>query len=177
LTAGEAVTRWSVRLAVLFMLAAWLLMIRRSERDSAAKWFWTAGFAAYLSHLWAAFEFFHNWSHAASVEATAKQTKDVVGLNWGGGVWANYLFTVVWGLDVGWWWVSPSTRQNRPRWMSVVLHGFLGFIAFNATVVFASGFSRWMGIAGGAVLLLQWRAARRRPVMANVSVQANSSAG
>jgi hypothetical protein len=157
--------RWSVRIAVLFMLAAWLLMIRRPNKDAAARWFWTAGFAAYLIHLWAAFEFVHHWSHTDAIAATAKQTKDLVGLDWGGGVWANHLFTVVWGADVLWWWMSLKSRRSRPGWLNWFVHGFLGFIAFNATVVFASGLSRWMGVAGCVLLLSQWRAARRQPAV------------
>ena len=42
------------------------------------------------------------------------------------------------------------------------MQGYLGFIAFNATVVFATGFSRWLGIAGCVVLtamaIRSWKA-------------------
>jgi hypothetical protein len=145
-TFGEAVTRWSVRLATLCMIAAWLLMLRR--RDFSAKIVWTLGFAAYLVHLWAAFEYFHHWSHSAAVAETARQTKELVGLDWGGGVLANYLFTLVWGSDVAWWWISPESHHRRSIWTTWAVHGCLGFIAFNATIVFASGFSPWLGIAG-----------------------------
>ena len=154
MTFGEAVTRWSVRLAALCMIAAWLLMLGR--REVRAKALWTLGFAAYLVHLWAAFEYFHHWSHSNAVAETARQTKELVGFDWGGGVWANYLFTYVWGCDLAWWWISPESHARRPRWTSWAVHGYLGFIAFNATVVFATGPSRWLGIAGGVLIAIVW---------------------
>jgi hypothetical protein len=161
LTFGEALMRWSVRLSVLLMLAAWMLMLRRpSAKRPSVNWCWTLGFLAFLVHLWAAFEYVHHWSHSDAVEDTARQTKQLVGLDWGGGVWFNYLFALVWGADVVWRIGSPNSHDRRPNWIGAILHGYLGFIAFNATVVFAVGFSRWLGVAG--CVLLAVVAARRQ---------------
>jgi hypothetical protein len=170
---GEALTRWSVRAAILFMIAAWLMMIRR--RDFSANLFWTLGFFAYLVHLWAAFEYFHHWSHAAAVADTARQTRELVGFEFGGGVWANYLFTIVWGADVFWRWMRPESFGRRPRWMNRLVHGFLSFIAFNATVVFATGVSRWIGIVGCALLGLASAHWPTRPLIASKGGAASSA--
>ena len=161
MTFGETLIRWSVRLSVLLMLAAWLSLLHRprSKRtDSIARCCWAAGFLVFLVHLWAAFAYVHRWSHSAAVQDTARQTRDVVGLDWCGGVWFNYLFALLWGADVLWWCFDPASRERRPRWMGGFLHGFLGFVAFNGTVVFATGFSRWLGLAGcGLVMLRVWK--------------------
>jgi hypothetical protein len=159
LTFGEALMRWSVRLSVALMFAAWLLMLhrRRSPREPTIRRVWTAAYASFLVHVWAAFEFVHHWSHTAAVHDTARQTRKLVGVDWGGGVWANYLFAIIWGADVLWRWLAPSDRRRRPWIVGALFHGFLGFIAFNATVVFATGFSRWLGVVGIALLILQWR--------------------
>ena len=44
--------------------------------------------------------------------------------------------------------VSPPAagRHHRRRWVGIALHSFFGFMAFNATVVFAMGVVRWLGL-------------------------------
>jgi hypothetical protein len=142
---GEFVTRWSVRLALLLYVLS--LALRAGSRGYGARLAWTAGYLAYLLHIICAFQFYHHWSHLAAYQATAQQTEKVVGLAWGGGLYVNYLFTLVWGLDVCWWWLRPQSHDNRPWGIEWALQGFLAFIAFNATVVFAIGAIRWLGLA------------------------------
>ncbi len=142
---GDFLTRWTVRGAMVFYVFG---LASFGWRRAA----WTAGCALYLLHVIAAFAFFHNWSHDEAYAFTAEQSAAVAGLRWGGGLFVNYLFTVVWVGDVGWRWLSPASHRNQPRWLTWTVHGFLGFIAFNATVVFASGFSRWFGIAACVLL-------------------------
>ena len=72
------------------------------------------------------------------------------------GLYVNYVFTYVWLADVTWWWAAAASYRRRPRWVEWTVHGFMGFIAFNATVVFASGFSRWFGIAACVLLASVW---------------------
>jgi hypothetical protein len=155
--AGVLWTRWSARIAIAFYVAS-LAVRRRSPRWSRVSW--TAGCLAYLLHVACAFEYYHYWSHATAYEATARQTADVIGLNWGGGLYLNYVFTLVWFVDVLWWWTSMQSYLARPRPIEWAVQGFLGFIAFNGTVVFAAGFGRWLGIAAcgllGVVLIRQW---------------------
>jgi hypothetical protein len=147
---GEFLTRWTVRIAMALYVAS------LASRFYSPRWSriaWTAGCVLYLLHVAGAFEYFHHWSHAEAYASTARQTAEVVGLDWGGGLYFNYLFTLIWLGDVIWWWASAPGYQSRPRWIDWVVHGYLGFIAFNATVVFATGFSRWLGIAACVLLL------------------------
>jgi hypothetical protein len=148
---GELLTRWTVRIAIAFYVIS---LVSRGSWPKGSRLAWTGGCAFYLLHVVCAFEYYHHWSQAAAYAATAKQTAEVVGIDWGGGLYVNYAFTLVWLADVGWWWVDAERYCNRPRWIEWLVQGFLGFIVFNATVVFASGFSRWLGIAACGLLAL-----------------------
>ncbi len=54
------------------------------------------------------------WSHAAAYAHTATQVAAGVGLNWGGGIYANYAFTALWLVEVGWWWAAPVFDVWQP---------------------------------------------------------------
>lgn len=155
MTIGEALTRWSVRMALVLSVAGFasLLLGRRGP----ARWVWTLGCLAFLLHVAAAFHFYHGWDHTAALAATARETEAVTGLAWGGGLYLNYLFTSLWVADVLWWWLAPTSHARRPREVTAAWHGFFAFLAFNATVVFESGLPRWLGLLGCAGLLaLAW---------------------
>jgi hypothetical protein len=142
---GELLTRWTIRIAMALYVAS------LATRGFSPRWSrvaWTAGCGFYLAHFICAFTYFFHWSHAEAYAFTARTTAEVVGLDWGGGLYINYVFTLVWLADVCWWW----TDRPRPRWIGWAVHLFMGFIAFNATVVFATGFSRWFGIASCVLL-------------------------
>lgn len=118
---------WTIRLATLSYLAAlW--------KNSRA--LWTLGLALYLAHVAAAFYYVHHWSHTAAYEDTARQTRELYRADFGGGgLYCNYLFTLVWTADVLWWWLSPATRNARPRWQSWAIHGYLAFIFVNGALI------------------------------------------
>ena len=99
-----------------------------------------------------AFQFYYQWSHALGQTATARRTAELVGVDWGGGLYANYAFTLVWAADVCWWWRGLALYEARPPVVNWVVQGFLGFIVFNGTVVFGTGAVRWFGLAACAVL-------------------------
>jgi hypothetical protein len=144
-------TRWTVRVAIAFYVAS------LASRGNSPKWSragWTAGCLAYLLHVACAFQYYHHWTHAEAYAFAAQQTADVAGLNWGGGLYVNYAFTLVWVTDVCWWWGGMERYLARPRLIECAVQGFLGFIAFNATVVFATGFSRWFGLAACVLLVV-----------------------
>lgn len=109
---------------------------------------WSAGAAIFLAYVTCAFHFMHHWCHSDAYAATAKQTYELTGLDWGGGVYFNYVFTALWLADAVWWWGSPLSHQKRPRAISYALHGFMLFMWLNGTVVFGGPFTRWMGVAG-----------------------------
>jgi hypothetical protein len=166
--AGEFLTRWSVRLALVLYLVAILAFLARSPRNSdrrEARLVWTAGCSVMWLHFAAAFQFYHHWSHLVAYQATARDTEVVLGRPFGGGVYFNYLFAALWTADVLRLWL-PRRWSGSSRWPSLawVTHAFLAFIVFNATVVFGEGIVRWAGLAAFvalAMVLLSQRARRQ----------------
>jgi hypothetical protein len=118
---------------------------------------WTLGFAMIVIHVLCAFHFFHDWSHSLAYEATAEETDEVVGLAWGGGVYFNYLFVLAWGADVAWWWLRPAEDARHGRIIVTLVQIYLGFIMFNAVVVFETGWLRWSGLGVCLLLWILWR--------------------
>jgi hypothetical protein len=159
MTYGPLLTYAAIHGAWLLYLSALVFWLR--ARAQAARRAWIAGCLFYLGHVAAAFEFKHDWSHQSVYLATARQTSELFGINWGGGIYFNYLFTAVWVLDATWLWLRPDAYRRRPNWMSYAIHGYMAFLFFNATVVFGSGWARWSGIAATAALGA-WRLASIR---------------
>ena len=147
------ITLWTVRVACIFYagaLAAWI-----ARKMEAARWLWTFGVVFFLAHVISAFTLNYGWSHQAAYAETARQTAELFKVRWGGGLYFNYAFTAIWAADVLWmWWDAPGYR-TRPRWIGVSVHAFLAFMFFNATVVFASGWVRWLGLSGFVLLAIQ----------------------
>jgi len=174
LTGGEIITRVLVWASVAgYAAGAGALALGRGRRawDVWARGAWTAGCAAMLAHAAAAFHFYHGWSHAAAYGDTARQTGEVVGLAWGGGLYFNYALLAGWVTDVVCWWRGgPAAYRSRPRALAVAWQAFLFFMFFNAAVVFAAGAARWAGLAACAGLCAAWLAGAaakgRRPAAA-----------
>src|SRR5689334_13509938 len=100
-----------------------VLRLAAPQHRRTARLTWTLGCALFLAHVAAAFGFFHGWSHAHAYAETARQTRDRFGLDWGGGLYFNYLFTVLWVADAAYWWTAGVDAYDRqPRWMSAALH-------------------------------------------------------
>jgi len=118
---------------------------------------WTIGCVALIAHFIAAFHFFHSWSHHSAYADTARQTAEVFRINWGGGLFVNYGVAALWTADVVWWWFAGvSAYLQRRWWLTLLWHGFLIFILFNATVVFKDGWIRWVGVLICLSLVLSW---------------------
>ena len=138
---------------------------RRWERT--AKLIWTTSGLLLFLHVGFALHFVHHWNQASVYVETARQTVEVFSVNWGGGMYVNYALLSLWLLDILWWWIAPDAYRRRPRWLTLVWQGFLLFIFFNATVVFVSGFLRWLGLFGTVALLgLWWHTPRNKPLTA-----------
>jgi hypothetical protein len=148
---GELLTRWTVYLALALYATALAIRCLAAGRRPAlqgARLAWTGGCLAFLAHVGCAFQFYHGWSHARALAATAERAAEVVGLAWGGGLYANYAFGLLWAADAGWWWLRPDGYRRRPAGLEGAVQGFLGFMAFNATVVFGAGAVRWGACLG-----------------------------
>ena len=72
-----------------------------------------AGVVLLAVHIAMAMAIAHGWSHAAAIAATARATNAVFGVDWGGGVYANYLFLIVWAAETAWWRASPTSYARR----------------------------------------------------------------
>jgi hypothetical protein len=155
---GEVLTVWTVRLAVGCYFVRLALDVTRAG-DRYARQAWTAGCLLLWLHVAAAFEFHHAWSHAAAYAQTARETAAVTGIDWGGGLYVNYAFLVLWLADTTGWWLRPGWQQNRRYYWTV--QGLFAFIVFNATAVFGPAF--WNGIVLLAIVWLAWLRFRHRP--------------
>ncbi len=162
---GEVLTLWTIRVALACCLVSWLLQLLtpRSVRGmSLARAVWLIGCICYLAHVAFAFHFHHDWSHDLAYLHTAQQTQAVVGWNWGGGLFINYFFTLVWSTDVIWQRLAPRAYCARSNGFELAIHGFFLFMIVNGTIVFGTGSIRWCGAAGLVALLAAWRVSRRR---------------
>ena len=138
----------------------------RPNRDAAARLLWTVACAALLAHVAFAFQNYHGWSHTVAYVDTARQTREVIGLNWGGGLYVNYILVLGWVADLLWWWLGGiDSYRRRPRLLIIAWHAFLIFIIFNSTVIFESGARRCAGllVCVGLGFVWLWRLGRRRP--------------
>jgi hypothetical protein len=117
----------------------------------------------FLAHVACAFEFQHDWSHAAAYAHTAKRTAEVTGWSWGGGLYFNYLTALLWSLDAVVCWCWARGRWAPPRPYRLAAGGFLAFMIVNATVVFGAPFWRWLAVPTIAAWFALRTGARRGP--------------
>ena len=153
---GPALVRWAVRLAVACYAARVLMDAAALGSQRLRCAVWTAGFAFYLAHVAAAFQVVHRWSHADAVRATARQTAAVVGLDWGGGVWVNYAFTLLWAADVVAWHAVGPDYPCRFRKTHRTVQATFAFLVFNATAVFGPAFWRPVATAFALAVAAAW---------------------
>jgi hypothetical protein len=161
---GDDLIRHTIRLSLAFYVAAagLMLFLQPAEwsgigRGNLARWCWSLAWVTYVIHVGMAFHFYHGWSHADAI----RHTEEVSGF--GPGIYVSHFFTLVWTLDVLWWWLLPITYATRPAWISRTLHAFMAFIIFNGTVVYETGPIRWAGLAMFTVFGGLWVARRMRP--------------
>lgn len=141
---ADLVTRQTARVALLYWgLATAALLLDRREFARAA---WAVGAATFVVHVATAFDRVHGWSHAAAYRHVERVS------GFGPGVFVSYAFTVIWVADAGWWWLDRPSYAARPAWLDRLVHGFLAFVVFNATVVYETGFIRWAGVVAFAIL-------------------------
>ena len=158
----ELLTRWTVRVALVAYVLFLVHVLRRGRLDRAARAAWTIGCAAMLVHVFCAFHFIHQWSHAEAYEITARRTAEVIGVSFGGGVFVNHVFLLVWTADVLWWWIRPAGYLSRPRWIGIGMQSFCMVMAVSGAIVFEPGPTRPVGVVVCIVLAaLSWRALKR----------------
>ncbi|MEK6283238.1 MAG: hypothetical protein AABN95_23015 [Acidobacteriota bacterium] len=157
---GEFLTRSTIWVSIVGYAVGSVIFAfsrRRSRWNSGVRVVWSIACVSLIAHFISAFQFYHGWSHAAAYGDTARQTEELFGLNWGGGLFINYALLIGWIVDILWWWRSGlDSYRNRPWPLVVGWHALLVFIIFNATVVFGDGIVRWVGLVIGVLLTLTW---------------------
>jgi len=172
---SESLTRGTVWLALSLFVGGELTKTRRgfgTVRD-AARWLDSAGCATFLAHVVCAFHFYHHWSHAAAHADTARQTAALFGWKWGGGIYLNYIFALVWLGEVVWSWANLRSYLHRPSWMNWTVRGLFLFMIFNGAVVFARTPMRWFGLILCLTLAGCWWASRKPVVGRGRSLEKN----
>lgn len=157
---GDALLRGTILLSLLAWAAGEWARGANGGVTRAGRAAWTVGAMAALGHAAAAFHFRHGWSQQTALVETARQTAALTGLDWGGGLYVNYLFLAVWTADAGWWWLTPETFDARPKALDRTLRAFFLFMFLNGAVVFAKGPTRFVGTAAVLAVLLAWYRAR-----------------
>ena len=172
---GEWLTRTAVWLALIaYAIGAGMMLCARGRVPwlAKARRVWSVGCVFFLAHVACAFAFYHGWSHAAAYRETARQTAEMTGIRWGGGLFFNYLFAVAWLGDVLWWWLAPGSFARRPRWLTRIWHGFFFFMVLNGAIVFGTGPVRWFGAAICSILgALWWRSRSTANIAAHTPVR------
>lgn len=155
MTAGELLVRATAWLAFAAYVGGTVAGLRQPS-GRVFRLVWLSGAVLLLVHLLTAFHFKHGWSHAAAYADTARQTREVTGLDWGGGVWLNYLLVLVWlGDAAGRLGADPSPP---PLALRRSLTAFYAFMWFNAAVVFVRNPMRWVGVLAFVLLaVFAWR--------------------
>ncbi len=134
-----------------------------SEHRTVPAWAWPAwvlGAGLCTVHITLAFAARHHWSHASAVRETARQTGAVYGVDWGGGVYVNYVFLAAWWVEAWWWRMRPAGFFGRPAALTWALRAFYGAIVVNAAIVFANVERRALGAALVGALVWAWRPTR-----------------
>ncbi|MCY3005349.1 MAG: hypothetical protein NTV29_05165 [Planctomycetota bacterium] len=136
------------------IVVAWRIVgLKTVAKNTVARTLWTCGFMLFVVHVLASFHLVHGWSHNAAYQATARQTLELLGFEFGAGVYFNYLFLAAWALDV----LDAWTHFSAGRWMVQWLLRFgliyMIFIAFHGVVVFKSGWLRVVGLVVSAMLV------------------------
>jgi hypothetical protein len=157
----------TVRIALVcyaIVVGLWLAGCRGRPWRNLLRPVWTIGCGAIVAHVVAAFHYTHHWSHRDAVQSTAKQTQQLIGWAFGGGLYFNYLFLLIWIADVLFWCLWPEPYESRPASFAYGIHMYLFFIAFNGAVIFESGVTRTAGVVTVAIfatILLRRRLASR----------------
>ena len=153
---GDFLTRVTVAAATLSYAGAEWLRFRRPAAWHAARLAWTAAAMLTLAHVAAAFQFHHAWSHRAALSSTASQTAALTGLEWGGGLYINYAFLLLWATDAAYWWIDPPGYASMPPALVTARAFVFFFMFFNGAVVFAHGPTQLLGIACTSVAVWAW---------------------
>ncbi|QDT08429.1 hypothetical protein [Planctomycetes bacterium K23_9] len=156
---GEFLLVATIRLAMVCYFARLFVAGCRVIGRVPTRWqvvLWTLGCTLYTVHVLCAFAFAHQWSHAVAWEYTAQETQRLFGVRRGEGLWVNYLFTTVWGVDVVRQMIALVRRKATHPAIDVAIQLFMAFIVFNATAVFGPSVYRYAAVPVGILLAISY---------------------
>ena len=153
---GSAVVRVTMLTATVVWAWAEVLKIRRPRQVDPARRLWTAAAALALVHAVVAFGVAYEWSHEAAFVDTARRTAAVTGIEWGGGIFVNYLFLALWLADALSWWAAPAAYRRRPLSLERARLALFLFMFLNGAIVFAGNAARAVGVPAVAAVCLTW---------------------
>ncbi len=139
----------------LFSFTGFIFALCLPVTDGRTKRIWFFSWLLLTLHTVAAFHFVHNWSHQHALVETARQTRDLTGIDWEGGVFLNYLIILMWGADCLLMHLESvfySAWQRRFHRSTIICTAFMWF---NGTVVFGGPFASAIGVL--AFSFLGWR--------------------
>lgn len=149
---GRSLIVWTIRVSV--TLYAWSLFTfvkcgrQKSKIPHTDQYIWAASWVLCVVHVLLAFHFEHHWSHQEALKHTAEVTASVTGFNWSIGLYVNYLFLVLWGINVARRIRSPATTTT------LTFHLVAAFMMLNATAVFGPHF--WIPVVICYAIVLWW---------------------
>lgn len=165
---GDHLIRGTIYIALFFYFVASAVMLSMRQGDWGntplmrfARTCWSLAWITFVSHVYVAFRYYHNWDHDHAVE----HTREVSGVGWG--IYVSHTFTLLWTLDVIAWWGMPAWYTSRSPWIDRCLHAFMAFIIFNGTVVYEKGpivpIGAAMLVVLGLLTLRKFFASRAKP--------------
>jgi hypothetical protein len=162
--AGEWLTRATIWIALLLYTVGAILLLLRAPSDKIApraRAAWTMGCLFFVAHVLCAFAHYHQWSHAAALVETARQTQAMTGFRSSSGLYLNYVFGAAWIGMTTWWWINPGAFVVKPTRIHWLWNGFAVFMIVNGTLVFGHGLVQWFGLALCAALAIACTIRRR----------------
>jgi hypothetical protein len=157
---GQSLTRGSIWLALSLYVAAEAIRLNANSDSSRphliARALNAVGFAFFLVHVGCAFQFYHHWSQAAAYADTARQTNEYFGVNWGGGLYWNYAFLLLWLGQVIRSWTRVAGVSHKMSPLGWLVRAFALIMIFNGAFIFAHGPVRWFGLLLNSVLIWSW---------------------
>jgi len=134
----------------------WIQASGGPVRQKQARATFTLGAMALVVHTALALHLRHAWSQADAMREIARQTAEVTGLGFSGGLFVNYAFLAFWMAEAGWWWRYPAAhfgRGSSARWASRAV--FL-FMFVNGAIVFGHGPVRVFGAIAILMACQSW---------------------
>lgn len=121
------------------------------------------GALALVLHTALALHLRHAWNQVDAMREIARQTAEVTGLAFGGGLVVNYAFLAFWLAEAFAWWRSPAHYLDRPAGVGWVSRTVFLFMFVNGAVVFGHGPVRVFGTLAILVVSVAWYRGRLAP--------------